>query len=67
MSADALPIPEDLRPLLAKHGGIDWASVAWEALRARAAQVERAEALASRSRLTARGTRALAAALRGQP
>lgn len=73
MSSDAAPVPEtlpvphDLKPLLAKHQAIDWASVAWDAVRARAAQVERAEALARRSRLRADGARALGEMLRRGP
>jgi len=64
-AADALPVPGDLRPLLAKHAGLDWEAVAWSAVRARVAQLERAEALAARSRLTAAQARALGAKLRG--
>lgn len=64
-STDALPVPHDLKPLLAKHASIDWGSIAWDAVRARAAQVERAEALARRSRLRAAQARALGECLRG--
>lgn len=63
--ADALPVPPDLRPLLSRHAAFDWGRVAWDAVRHRAAQVERAEALARRSRLTARAARELGARLRG--
>lgn len=63
--ADALPIPPDLQPVLARHRAFDWGSVAWDAVRRRAAQVERAEELGKRSRLTFAKARALAEALRG--
>lgn len=62
--ADALDVPEDLRPLLAKHPGLDWGAIAWDAVRARAAQVERAEELAQRSRLGTRAAKRLARELR---
>lgn len=67
MSADALPVPPDLKPLLDKHAGVDWGSIAWDAVRVRAAQLEAAEVIAARSRLTAERARALARNLREGP
>lgn len=64
--ADALPVPDDLRELLERHGAIDWGRIAWDAVRARAAQVERAEALARQSRLRRAQAKAFAAMLRGE-
>lgn len=63
--ADALDVPDDLRPLLAKHPGLDVASIAWDAVRARAAALDQAERLAQRSRLTPSQARALGEELRG--
>jgi hypothetical protein len=59
------PVPSDVRPVLARHPGFDWGGVAWDAVRARAAQVDRAEALGRRSRLRAAEARALGRELRG--
>jgi CO/xanthine dehydrogenase FAD-binding subunit len=63
--AESLPVPPDLRPLLERHAGIDWARVAMDAVRRRAMLVERAEELARRSKLSAQDARALAEELRG--
>jgi len=64
-ASDLLPIPADLRPLLARHGGVDWGRIAWDAVRARAEAFERVEALAKCSRLGAARARALGETLRG--
>jgi hypothetical protein len=64
--ADALPVPDDLRDLLERHATIDWGRIAWDAVRARAAQVDRAEALARQSRLKRAQAKQFAALLRGE-
>lgn len=63
--AESLPVPEDLQPLLAKHPGLDWSGLAWDAVRRRVLDLERLEHLAQRSTLTQREARALGARLRG--
>lgn len=63
---DALPIPEELQPLLQRHSGVDWPSIAWDAVRSRASELDRVEALAGQSRLTASQARALGQELRGR-
>ncbi|HEV8361486.1 MAG TPA: hypothetical protein VGR28_13635 [Candidatus Thermoplasmatota archaeon] len=62
--ADALPVPAELQPTLARHPGVDWAGVVAESLRAKAEAIERAEAVARRSKLSAEQARALGARLR---
>lgn len=65
MASDALPVPDDLKPVLERHAGIDWGRVAWDAVRERAARVERADRLARRSVLTSKQARDLGFDLRG--
>jgi hypothetical protein len=69
MDADAapLPVPDDLRALMARHTGVDWGRIAWDAVRAKAQAWERVEALARRSRLRHGEAKALGEAFRGGP
>jgi hypothetical protein len=67
MASDAMGVPDDLKPLLDRHADVDWGSIAWDAVRARAAQLDKAEAIAQRSALRSQEARVLGEALREGP